>query len=305
MNYAIQTHGLCYQYSSGVQILKDINLQVPKGSIYGFLGPNGSGKTTTLCLLLGLLGIQKGNIELFGKPLHEDRVATLKRIGSLIETPSLYGHLSAVENLEVYRRIYGSSKQRAIEVLEITGLGAVGAKKARQFSLGMKQRLSIAMALLPSPELLILDEPSNGLDPNGILELRELIRTLNSTYGMTILISSHILAEVEKMVSHVGIIYKGTMLFQGGLDELYAFRQHAAKLLVSTSDNAKAAQLLSAFAPQMHADILSVVFHDLSEVGEVARILVNSGLDVHLLQPKKQELEQLFMELTSQHHALI
>src|SRR5687767_14574926 len=207
----IRTSGLSYHYSRDVQTLHNINLLVERGSIYGFLGPNGSGKTTTLSLLLGLLKAQKGDIEMFGQHLHANREAILSKIGSLIETPSLYGHLTARENLEVYRNTYGASKARIEEVLEIVGLADTGKKVAKKFSLGMKQRLSIALALLPNPELLILDEPSNGLDPAGIIELRALVKALNKEHGMTILISSHILSEVEKMVSHLGIIYKGRM----------------------------------------------------------------------------------------------
>jgi ABC-2 type transport system ATP-binding protein len=215
----IKTTGLSYHYAKGAQTLCDINLQVEKGSIYGFLGPNGSGKTTTLSLLLGLLNNQKGDIEIFGQHLHQNRVEVLRRIGSLIEAPSLYGHLTATENLEVYRQVYGASRARVAEVLSIVGLADTGKKVVKKFSLGMKQRLSIALALLPNPELLILDEPANGLDPAGIIELRELIKKLNKEQGMTIVISSHLLAEVEKMVSHVGIIFKGKMIFQGPLSK--------------------------------------------------------------------------------------
>ncbi|HMK03409.1 MAG TPA: ATP-binding cassette domain-containing protein, partial [Ferruginibacter sp.] len=168
----IQTSGLSYHYSRDVQTLYDINLRVERGSIYGFLGPNGSGKTTTLSLLLGLLNTQKGDIEIFGQHLHANREAILGKIGSLIETPSLYAHLTARENLEVYRNTYGATKARIGEVLEIVSLSDTGKKVVKKFSLGMKQRLSIALALLPNPELLILDEPSNGLDPAGIIELR-------------------------------------------------------------------------------------------------------------------------------------
>src|SRR5687768_14193114 len=161
----LKTTNLSYHYSKDVQTLYDINLNVEKGNIYGFLGPNGSGKTTTLSLLLGLLKNQKGSIEIFGQPLHLNRIEILKKIGSLIESPSLYGHLTAKENLEVYRPIYGASKERINEVLKIAGLSDTGSKKAKSFSLGMRQRLSIALALLPRPELLVLDEPANGLDP--------------------------------------------------------------------------------------------------------------------------------------------
>ena len=295
----IKTTSLSYHYSKGVQTLFDINLNVEEGSIYGFLGPNGSGKTTTLSLLLGLLNNQKGDIEIFGQHLHSKRIDILKKIGSLIETPSLYAHLTAKENLEVYRPIYGASKERVTEVLKTVGLEDTGKKTAKKFSLGMKQRLSIALALLPNPELLILDEPSNGLDPAGIIELRELIKKLNKEHGMTILISSHLLTEVEKMVSHVGIIFKGKMLFQGTLKELHHFQQNKAKLLIDTSDNNAAISILKDYNPQRTEEILALPFTDLNQVAEVGRTIMSNGLELYLLQPKKQELEQLFIDLTS------
>jgi ABC-2 type transport system ATP-binding protein len=250
MNHTIiKTTGLSYRYSKDVQTLFDIDLQVERGIIYGFLGPNGSGKTTTLSLLLGLLNNQQGRIEIFGKNITQHRIDVLRKIGSLIEVPSLYGHLTAKENLEVYRPVYGATRERIKKVLNIVGLEDTGKKTVKKFSLGMKQRLSIALALLPNPELLILDEPANGLDPNGIIALRQLIKELNKQYGMTIVISSHILSEVEKTVSHVGIIYKGKMLFQGSLQELHSLQQKDAKLFIKTSDNEAANTLLREYNP--------------------------------------------------------
>ncbi len=299
--HIIKTTGLSYHYAKNVQTLFDINLQIPKGSIYGFLGPNGSGKTTTLSLLLGLLPKQQGDIEIFGQHLHSHRISILNRIGSLIETPSLYGHLNAKDNLEIYRNIYGASKARVDEVLEIAGLSDTGKKSVKKFSLGMKQRLAIALALLPNPELMILDEPSNGLDPGGIIELRQLIKKLNRELGMTIVISSHLLSEVEKMVSHVGIIYKGKMLFQGSLPELHLFQQRTTRLLIQTSDNEAAMHLLKEHAPVLAGEKLSVPFHDLQQAATINRTMIQNNLDVYLLQPKENDLEQLFIDLTSAH----
>jgi ABC-2 type transport system ATP-binding protein len=298
----IKTSGLSYHYSKEVQTLFNINLDVQRGTIYGFLGPNGSGKTTTLSLLLGLLNKQEGDIEIFGQHLHSNRIDILKKIGSLIEIPSLYGHLTAKENLEVYREVYGASKERVDEVLKIVGLEDTGNKTAKKFSLGMKQRLSIALALLPNPELLILDEPSNGLDPSGIIELRQLIKKLNKDHGMTILISSHILSEVEKMVSHVGIIYKGKMLFQGSLPELHQFQKKGSRLLINTSDNAAAINLLQEYFPEKEGDIISVPFQDQKQASAIQRMLIINNIDVYLLQPKENDLEQLFIDLTSDTH---
>jgi lantibiotic transport system ATP-binding protein len=298
-NTIIQTTGLSYRYAKDAQTLLDINLRVDQGSIYGFLGPNGSGKTTTLSLLLGLLNNQQGTIEIFGRDLRHHRVEVLKKIGSLIETPSVYGHLTAKENLEVYRPIYGVSRERIKEVLKIVGLEDTGKKTAKKFSLGMKQRLAIALALLPNPELLVLDEPSNGLDPGGIIELRQLLKQLNTEYGMTIIISSHILSEVEKMVTHLGIIYKGSMLFQGSLQELHSLQQKDAKLLISTSDNGAAAALLRDYHPEVAGDSLAVSYDGAQAVAAINRALVQNGIDVYLLQPEENNLEQLFIHLTT------
>ena len=299
MPYVIKTTGLSYHYSKEARTLSGINLQVEQGSIYGFLGPNGSGKTTTLSLLLGLLPNQQGSIKIFGQELKANRTAILKKIGSLIEAPSLYGHLTARENLEVYRAVYGVSKERIEEVLNIVGLSDTGKKVVKRFSLGMKQRLSIALALLPNPELLVLDEPANGLDPAGIIELRELIKKLNKTYGMTIIISSHLLGEVEKMVSHVGIIFKGEMMFQGQLSELHSFQQKGSRLLIKTSDNEKACRLLQEHQPELVGEAVSIAFSEIKQVAAVNRTLTTHNLDVYLLQPKENDLEQLFIDLTT------
>jgi len=295
----IKTIGLSYHYSKDVQTLFDIDLNVERGSIYGFLGPNGSGKTTTLSLLLGLLNNQKGDIEIFGEHLHANRINILKKIGSLVETPSLYGHLTAKENLEVYREVYGASKARIAEVLNIVGLEDTGKKTAKKFSLGMKQRLAIALALLPNPELLILDEPANGLDPAGIIELRELIKTLNKTHGMTVMISSHLLGEVEKLVSHVGIIFKGKIIFQGPLSELHSFQQKASRVFIKTSDNETTFRLLQEYQPEKAGEAVSVPFENINQVAAINRKLTSHNLDVYLLHPKESDLERLFIDLTT------
>jgi ABC-type multidrug transport system ATPase subunit len=296
----IQTTGLNYRFSKEAKTLDNISLQVEKGSVYGFLGPNGAGKTTTLRLLLGLLKKQEGEIRIFGEEFGGNRLPILRRIGSLIEQPSLYGHLTARENLEVYRRIYHAPKERIGEVLHLVGLGSTGKKKAKQFSLGMKQRLSIALALLPNPELLILDEPTNGLDPNGIIETRELIKKLNTERGVTILVSSHILGEVEKMATHVGIIHRGRMLFQGTFPELQQLKTRESTFQVETSDNERAAAILSErFTVEKENGCLVMPFNSREEMGLVNRTLFQNGIDVYVLQPQQSNLEQLFIDITS------
>jgi lantibiotic transport system ATP-binding protein len=218
--YSLETTDLSHRFSRKAVVLDKIDLRVPEGSIYGFLGPNGAGKTTTLRLILGLLRSQEGRILFFGKPFAGNRVDILKKVGSLIESPSVYGQLTAVENLSVWQKVYQCPKERIATVLQWVGLADTGRKKAGHFSLGMKQRLGIAIALLNDPALLVLDEPTNGLDPGGMKEVRELLQRLNRDQGVTILLSSHLLYEMEKLVTHTGIINKGRLLFQGTLDEL-------------------------------------------------------------------------------------
>jgi lantibiotic transport system ATP-binding protein len=298
-NLLIQTNALRYSFSKEVTVLNDINLQVPARSIYGFLGPNGAGKTTTLRLLLGLLKKQEGSIEIFGKELQSDKINILKKIGSLIEQPSIYGHLTAKENLEVYRKLYGADKQRIDEVLKMVNLTYTKNKKAKQFSLGMKQRLSIAIALLPKPELLILDEPTNGLDPNGIIEIRELIKTLNKEQGVTVLVSSHILAEVERMATHVGIIHKGKLVFQGELSELQQLKHKQSFLEVDTTDNDTALHLLKDFAAERMNGHIVLPFTNKTQSASINRMLIEKGIDVYRIQPQQNDLEQLFLDITS------
>jgi ABC-2 type transport system ATP-binding protein len=300
MSSVIKTQNLCFSFSGSIKTLDDVNLDVPQGSIFGFLGPNGAGKTTTLRLLLGLLRNQQGSIEIFGNNFSSQRIEILKRLGSLIEQPSLYGHLTAKENLEIYRRIYKCSKPRVDEVLKLVGLENTGKKKAKQFSLGMKQRLSIAIALLHQPELLILDEPTNGLDPNGIIEVRELLKKLNKEHNTTVLVSSHILNEVERMASHVGIIHKGKMLFQGTLPELQQMKTVQASLEIETNDNNKASQLLQPeFAVQILGHRISIPYLSKEQAAMVNKKLVQNGLDVFAIHPQQSDLEQLFLDITS------
>ena len=299
MSTIIRTHQLYYDYAKGVNTLMDINLEVNRGDIYGFLGPNGSGKTTTLSLLLGLLRNQQGTIEILGKNLQHHRKEVLSKVGSLIESPSLYNHLTAKENLKVYREIYGASKARLHQVLKIVGLTDTGKKTVKQFSLGMKQRLSLALALLPKPELLILDEPTNGLDPAGILELRSLIRQLCDEEGITFLISSHILSEVERIVNRVGIIYKGRMRFQGSLNELHRLQQEQSLIQLDTSDNLRAWAVLKKFEAELLEENLVVPYKDIKQVATINRMLVDNDLDVYDLHPRKQTLETIFLNLTT------
>lgn len=206
----LETRGLKKYYGKRL-IVNNVSLHIPRGSIYGLLGPNGAGKSTTLKMITGLLYPSEGEIIIFGEPWKRKH---LGRIGALIESPALYGNLTAFENLLVHSKLMGLSEERIDEVLELVELKDTGKKLASQFSMGMKQRLGIAIALLGNPELLILDEPTNGLDPIGIQELRELIRSFPAR-GITVILSSHILTEVSQLVNYIGIMSDGELRFQG------------------------------------------------------------------------------------------
>lgn len=219
MNYMITTEHLTKKYKNFVSV-NNVSLHIRKGSIYGFLGPNGAGKSTTMKMLLGLTIPTKGSFSIDGKHFPEDRMDILKEIGSFIEAPSFYANLTGRENLDVIRRILGLPKESVEDALELVGLTEFGDRLAKKYSLGMKQRIGLAGALLGKPPILILDEPTNGLDPSGIHEIRELVKSLPSLYDCTILISSHMLSEIELMADDIGILNHGRLLFEGSLDEL-------------------------------------------------------------------------------------
>jgi ABC-2 type transport system ATP-binding protein len=297
-DYCIQTNNLTHHFSEQ-EVLHEINLKVETGSIYGFLGPNGAGKTTTLRLALGLLKKQQGAIYFFGLPFHENRISILKKIGSLIESPSLYGHLTAKENLSLLQKVYQCPKERIQHVLNLVGLPDTGNKKASQFSLGMKQRLSIAIALLHNPALLILDEPTNGLDPNGIIEVRELLKKLNQEDGITILISSHLLAEIEKLVTHVGIINQGRLLFQGTLDDLKNRQQLSLQTVFETSDQEKTLRLMSDHNLSPRVENGKIILPSLARetIATLNQKLVASDVQVYEISIVKNDLESIFIDM--------
>lgn len=299
--YCIETINLTHKFSADENVLHNINLQVGEGTIYGFLGPNGAGKTTTLKLILGLLKKQHGEIFIFDKSFEQNRVETLRSVGSLIESPSLYGHLTAIENLQILQKVYQCPKSRITEVLKLVGLAKTGNKKTSQFSLGMKQRLSIAMALVHSPKLLILDEPTNGLDPNGILEIRELLKNLAHNEGITILISSHLLSEIEKLVTHIGIINLGNLLFQGTLDELIGKQQQSSFIQISTSDNQKARQIIEQNKVEARAESekIKIPIIEREKIARINEQLVLSRIDVYEIQTVKNDLEKIFFDVIS------
>ena len=219
MEYIITTEKLTKKYKNFTSVNK-VSLHIKKGSIYGFLGPNGAGKSTTMKMLLGLTAPTSGSFQIDGKQFPNDRLTILKRIGSFIEAPSFYANLTGRENLDIIRRILGLPQNAVEEALDLVGLSQFGDRLAKKYSLGMKQRLGLAGALLGRPPILILDEPTNGLDPSGIHEIRNLIKSLPTFYDCTVLISSHMLSEIELIADDIGILNHGRMLFEGSLDDL-------------------------------------------------------------------------------------
>jgi lantibiotic transport system ATP-binding protein len=284
----------------GKTVVDDINLTIKKGEIYGFLGPNGAGKTTTIRMLLGLMKPTSGKIELFGEDVKHNHLKALKKIGSLVESPSYYGHLTARENLEALRKILQVSKSRIDEVLSIVRLTKDADRAVKGYSLGMKQRLGIAAAILGRPELLILDEPTNGLDPSGIHEIRDLIKSMPQQYGITILISSHLLSEIDQMATQVGIISKGQMIFQDSIEMLR--NKAMAQIMIKVKDAKKAKALLLAKGFLVDVENDYVICEDMADekVATIITILVNGGLAVYRVEEKRKSLEEIFLDLTSE-----
>ncbi|SHE55795.1 ABC transporter ATP-binding protein [Pedobacter caeni] len=292
----IETKSLVYDFGSK-PVLNGIDLTVQKGSIFGFLGPNGSGKTTTIRALLGLARVPEKSVMLFGKDIRTHRIEILKNIGSLIEYPALYNHLSGYDNLHILCNLTSTPKKRIKELLDLVLLTDCS-KKVSKYSLGMKQRLGIAAALLTDPELLILDEPTNGLDPAGIRDMRHLIKTLNQDFGKTIFISSHLLYEVEMMCSHLAILKEGKLVFQGRACELK--NKYTKLLLVDTSDNKKSAELIEQQYPvKLTENLIEAVVKEEKDTAVISRILFRNDIDIYRLEPKSQNLEELFFNLTT------
>ncbi|MEQ6354778.1 ATP-binding cassette domain-containing protein [Lysinibacillus sp. M3] len=303
MEYIVQTENLSKSFGKE-QAVSNINLKIRKGEIYGFLGPNGAGKTTTIRMLLGLMKPSSGTIKMFQKDLTKERINILSKVGSLVENPSYYPHLTAYENLEALRKILGVPKSRIDEVLEIVRLKDAANKKVKGFSLGMKQRLGIAASLLHNPELLILDEPTNGLDPSGIIEIRNLIKRLPSEYGMTIIISSHLLSEIDQMATQVGIVTKGKMIFQDSIEAMRRFAQ--PKVVIKVSDGEKGWRSLVANGIKAeHKDDL-ISFDECSDekVAHIVQILVQEGISVYRVEEEKRSLEDIFLQMTTGEQAL-
>ncbi|HEX9082883.1 MAG TPA: ATP-binding cassette domain-containing protein [Holophagaceae bacterium] len=293
MDDAIHSNGLSRRFGR-VAAVEGLDLRVPPGRISAFLGPNGAGKTTTIRLLLGLLRPHAGTCEVLGHP--PGHPAALAQLGALVESPSLYPHLTGLENVEITRILRDLPRSETDRVLAQVGLAQDAQRQVRTYSLGMKQRLGMALALLGHPRLLLLDEPTNGLDPVGIQEMRTLIRTLPRETGVTVFLSSHLLAEVEQTADHLVVIHRGRLRYQGPLD---AFGGMATpRLRVRVGDQARALALLTCagFASTPGEDGIEVRA-EATRAPEVARILVGAGLDLQALAPVQSRLEERFLAL--------
>ncbi|TKC07728.1 ATP-binding cassette domain-containing protein [Pedobacter frigoris] len=294
----IETRGLNH-YFGQQKVVDNLSLKVQKGSIYGFLGPNGAGKTTSIKILLNLLKSQKDTVYLFGKEINSNRIKSLKRLGALVEQPAIYAHLSGKENLINRCILLSINKRKADEMLALVGLTEAADKKAGKYSLGMKQRLGISLALLSDPELLLLDEPTNGLDPNGIIEIRNLMIELASKHGKTILVSSHLLSEIERIATHVGIINKGKLLFQGTITELHDLSKPTIEIEVSDIDRASEFLKSNGFEVNtIEEKKISLMYKSAEESGKINTLLVQNGFTVSSIYQVRKDLEHLFLDIT-------
>lgn len=294
----IQTHDLCKQYGSALRV-SHLNLNVPEGSIYGFLGPNGAGKSTTLKMILGLVRPTAGSIRVLGKDMDSgNRLSVLRQVGSLIESPSYYGHLTGEENLRIVQTLRGIPEKNIREVLQIVRLDGQREKKVAHYSLGMKQRLGLAAALLGYPKLLILDEPTNGLDPAGIQEMRELICDLPGRFGMTVVVSSHLLSEIDQMANHVAIIREGELVFQDSLEALHGRSRH--HLALRTTNNTVARSLLAEQSVPCEEENGYLILPILSDeiAAQLTTFLAGNRLGIVRLEERQKSLEDIFLDLT-------
>lgn len=298
---AIEAHHLSKQFRSLVAV-DDVSLEVAQGDIFGFIGPNGAGKTTTLRMLLGLVAPSTGSVRIFGHDLARDFKRAIQHVGALVEGAAFYPFLSGRRNLALFGGISGRvSRERVAEVLDLVGLGARGEDKVSGYSQGMRQRLGIALALLEQPALLLLDEPTNGLDPQGTREMRELIRRIRREQGTTILLSSHLLSEMELICDRIAIISHGRILREGRLDDVIGGGHERLALATSPGDDERAAALLlerfGIDSERPRRDWLEFDRGD-RDPAELNRALVEAGIGVASLTPQRRTLEHAFVELT-------
>lgn len=302
MPYVLQTHRLT-KAIGGKNIVEDVNLHIRKGEIYGFLGPNGAGKTTVMKMIANLWKPTGGEIELFGAPLTPGSYEALRRMGCIIEFPAFYEHMTGYQNLRLHCEYMGYYRHGSIEnALEMLGLEEAAGKKVKTYSLGMKERLGIARAILCKPELLVLDEPTNGLDPAGMKQIRDLLKTLAREYGATVMISSHLLAEVESIADTIGIIHHGRLLKEIGMAEIE--QMNLAYIEVKVADERQAAYVLSEKAGASNFKITEEgeirVYDPQVSVQQLARAFALNDVEIFALGKKAETLEDYFLKMTAE-----
>ena len=304
MKYIVETRGLSKSYGDK-QVVRDVDLKVPKGCVYGFMGPNGAGKSTTLKMLLGLVRASRGEARIAGKEMNQkNRLEILKETGSLIESPSYYGHLTGRENLEIVRTLKNAPEKEIDQVLKLVRMERQQNKKAREYSLGMKQRLGLAAALIGRPELLILDEPTNGLDPAGIQEIRELICELPKRMGITVLVSSHLLSEMDQMADYVGIINHGQLIFQNKLDVLHEHSK--SKLLLQVMNRTVTLKILESRGVEGRVTEEGILIPGFSDdrTADLVSALAAGGAGLFRVEERQKSLEDIFLSLTGRRESL-
>lgn len=299
MSYVLKTNNLIKAYS-GKEVVSNVSMNINKGEIYGFLGPNGAGKTTVMKMMTNITKPTSGEIEIFGEKLTNTSYEILKRMGTIIENPIFYEKLSGRENLELHCEYMGYYNKKAIdEALDLVNLKNIENKLVKDFSLGMKQRLGIARAIATKPELLILDEPINGLDPIGIKEIRDLFKMLSKEYGITILISSHILSEVEQIADTIGVINKGRLIEEVSMDNI---RERTTDYIELTTDDCKKASYI--LANNLNIANFKVIDNSLIRIydsrisqKEVSKALILNDISIESINRKSSSLEDYFLKL--------
>ncbi len=300
MTDIIETQSLTRRFGK-LTAVDGVGLRVPEASIYGFLGPNGAGKTTTIRMLLGLIKPTQGQVQIFGKSICKNRLEILGRLGAMVEQPAFYPHLTGRENLEIIRRMRGLPKPSITEALAIVKLEDAASRLTKHYSTGMKQRLGLAIALMGQPELLILDEPTNGLDPAGIHEMRDLIVQLPEEFGITVFLSSHLLSEVEHVATQIGIIQKGRLIFQGNPESLQAQLNESVVVNVDQPEKAKSVLTQAGWTVQRNgSQKLYVEANGQSDAAMINSQLMAAGLSVYQVSLERPSLEDIFLKLTGE-----
>ncbi|MCG8485263.1 MAG: ABC transporter ATP-binding protein [Clostridia bacterium] len=291
--YAVEIKNLTKKYKE-IMAVNDLNMQVHEGTIYGLLGKNGAGKTTTIRIIMGLTKPDSGTISVFGKSIKKDRLWAMKNIGAIVETPGFYGNLTAKKNLKITADLRGVELKRVDEVLDFVGLSNAASKQVKHFSAGMRQRLGIANVLIHSPKILILDEPTNGLDPEGINQLRDFIQSIAKELKITVILLSHILSEVEQIANYIGIINNGTLVEQFNISELGFNKQNY--VLLEVDKNSESQEILSKMQLKFQQmDNQFKIFCEKDTNGLISRQLVQNGITIYSMCSVKKSLEDKFL----------